>query len=229
MYNDSLSSNVSQHSYVITFAWMTIGLLISAITSFVVLATGFVYTLLSSHFVLILLWIAQFAIVIGFSSMMHKSDANGLKGLFILYAFTLGISLTPTFLVFGLGIVTMAFIVSAIYFGCLALIGLTTKKDVSRIGTICVGALVALIITQLLLMIFHVDAFSRIICFIGLLLFTGITIWDMSRVKQLLYMSNGNPVQTECISIYMALQLYLDFINIFLYVIRILGIRRNNN
>ncbi|MGM9890658.1 MAG: Bax inhibitor-1 family protein [Floccifex porci] len=227
MNENTWNSRVSQHSLVVTFVWMVIGLLISAITSIVFISSGFVYYFFTSGFLSILLMVAQIAIVIAFSALLYRASSSTLKGLFILYSFTLGISLTPTFLYYGLGMAYIAFIVTAIYFGSLAIIGFTTKKDLTSLGVICTGALMALILSQLILMIFHVAAFERVICFIGLLIFTGITIWDMKRLNQLLYY-NGGMVSDDSISIFMALQLYLDFINIFLYVLRLLGSRRNN-
>lgn len=225
MYSDATFSRTSQHSLVVTFAWMVVGLLISAITSIVFLASGLVYYVFTSRFLSIALMLAQIGIAIYFSSVLSYASSGKLKGLFVLYAITLGISLTPICLSYGLGTISLAFIVTAIYFACLAVVGMTTKKDLTKLGTICLSGLFALIITQGLLALFRIPMSTRMICIIGLLLFTGITAWDMNRLTRL---SSFSMVDQDRFSIYMALELYLDFINIFLYILRLLGNRRDS-
>lgn len=203
-----------------TYTWMFVGLLVTALTSYLLYTTGLFYLLMSGPLPFILL-IAQLGIVIGFTSAMKKATATTMKVLFIIYAITLGFSMTSICYVYGLGTVFIAFLVSAIYFGCLVIIGFTTKRDLSKIGTICLAGLVAMIITQAFLLLFRFPASTRLLCIVGLLLFTGITAWDVQRTNQI--MSTTTGVTQEKFSIYMALELYLDFINIFLYIVRLLG------
>lgn len=122
--------------------------------------------------------------------------------------------------VYSAGQIAAAFGISAIYFACLAVIGKTTKMDLSKVGNICLIGLIAMIFSQFFFMLFRVGMDVRLWSVIGLLLFTGLTAWDIQKMN---YMLNG--YEDEKISIYMALQLYLDFLNIFLYILRLLGRR----
>lgn len=122
--------------------------------------------------------------------------------------------------VYSAGQIAAAFGISAIYFACLAIIGKTTKMDLSKVGNICLIGLVAMIFSQFFFMLFRVGMDVRLWSVIGLLLFTGLTAWDIQKMN---YMLDG--YEDEKISIYMALQLYLDFLNIFLYILRLLGRR----
>jgi len=92
---------------------------------------------------------------------------------------------------------------------------------------ICVIGLTVLIISQAVMLLFGVSFDTRMISIVGLLLFTGITAWDIQRMNKILYLSNGDVVSQEKIAIYMALELYLDFLNIFLYILRLLGYNRD--
>ena len=204
-----------------TFLWMMIGLVVTAITSIVCLVTGFWYTLLTSVSPLIIM-LAQLGIVIWFSASMRSASPAKLKTLFLLYAVSLGITLTPISLVYSQGLIAMAFFITAVYFGLLAIVGLTTKKDLTKLGTLCMVALITMVITQLVMMIFRFNMETRLFSIIGLLIFTGLTAWDMQRMK--VGLANTDGEIQEKFSIYMAFEIYLDFINIFLYILRLLGI-----
>jgi hypothetical protein len=220
---------IDTHSIMMTaFGWMFAGLLVSAATSFLLYSTGFFLRLLYSVPMLsLILAIAQIALVIGFSASAKKATATGMKVLFMAYAVTLGISLTSLAYVYGFGTISVAFLVSAVYFGCLAIIGLTTKRDLTKMGTIMIAGLFAMIITQLVMMLFGVSMDTRLISIIGLLIFTGLTAWDMQKLGQISRFSMDDAT-SEKIGVYFALELYLDFINIFLYILRLLGNNRRN-
>ena len=132
------------------------------------------------------------------------------------------INMTSLAYCYSAGQIGAAFGISAIYFACLAIVGKTTKIDLSKVGNICWIGLLAMIISQLFFMIFRVSMDVRLWSVIGLLLFTGLTAWDIQKMNYLL-----NGYEDEKISIYMALQLYLDFLNIFLYILQLIGNRDN--
>ena len=153
-----------------------------------------------------------------------------MKVMLIIYAICMGVSLSTIGFAYDLQTIGIAFIVSAVYFICLALIGTTTKKNLGSIGYLCFIGLFVMIITQLFMMLLHVSMDVRLLSILGLLLFTGITAWDIQRMNQLLIQSDGSVIQQDKISIFMALQLYLDFLNIFLRILQLLGMgNRNNN
>lgn len=228
MFDNYLTRDTLQSNLTKAFVWMAIGLMVTGITSFVCYASGFFYYMVYTKpllaWILILL---QFVLVIGFQASIYKWSVGASKALFILYAITLGISLTSVLIAYSFDRVSLAFIISAVYFGCLAFIGKTTKRDLSSIGTLCMIGLFVMVISQLVLSLFHVSMSTRLYSIIGLLLFTGITAWDMQRMNHLLIGSDGQPVLQEKLAIYVAFELYLDFINIFLYILRLLGNKRD--
>ncbi len=204
-----------------SFIWMAIGLVVSALTSFYMYFSGAFITIATSGLSWILL-LVEFGLVMAFTTMMRRLSVNGMRTLFVLYAFTLGISLTSLLYIYSYSVLGVALLVCAIYFLCLVVIGLTTKRDLSRIGTLCIGALFALIISELIMMFIGITVQNQIVSIIGLLIFTGLTAWDVQRMNVILSTDNG-ILSNDKWAIYFALQLYLDFINIFLYIVRILG------
>ena len=136
----------------------------------------------------------------------------------------MGVSLTSIGYVYDVATIGTAFLVSAVYFISLAVIGTTSKKDFTSFGSLCMIGLFVLIITQCFMMLFRVSMDVRLWSVIGLLLFTGLTAWDIQKMN---YMLNG--YEDEKISIYMALQLYLDFLNIFLRILQLIGMGNRNN
>lgn len=206
------------------YLWMALGLVITGATSFLLYSSGlFISMLMAMPFLPLALGVFQIVLTFMFSSAMSSANANKLKVLFITYAVTFGITMTSLAYAFGLGTIALAFGVSAVYFLCLAFIGTTTNKDLTKLGTICIVALLTMVVTQLFMMIFRVNMDVRLYSFIGLLIFTGMTAFDIQQMKRILIASDGCPIEQEKMSIYFALDLYLDFINIFIYILQILG------
>lgn len=209
-----------------TFIWMAIGLIVTAATSLFCLVSGFWYTLITSVSPFILV-IVQLGLVFWFTASMKSASPAKMKTLFMAYAVSLGLTLNPITLVYSSGLIFVAFMITAIYFASLAIVGLTTQKDLSKLGTLCLVGLFTLIISQLVMMLMHFDMSTRLYSILGLLLFTGLTAWDMQKMKVGLAATDG--LIQEKLSIYMAFEIYLDFINIFLYVLELLGIGSKND
>ena len=211
-----------------SYGWMTGGLVITAAVSAVLYASGtFLNLLYNVPMLSLILALAQIVLTVSISAGLFRMKESTMKILYILYAATMGISLTSLAYVYDLGTIALAFLVSAVYFLCLVAIGYTTKMDLTKIGTICIGGLLALVLTQLVMLIFRVPMMVRLMSVIGLLIFTGLTAWDIQRLPKLLEQTEGSMMEGK-LSIFMALELYLDFINIFLYILRLLGSRSNN-
>ena len=228
MFNDYQTTFYSQDtvrkSVLNSYLWMALGLIVTGAVSFGLYVTGLFFTLLASPFVMLALIIAQFAIVIAFSSALARNTSAGtMKILFLAYAVILGITMTSIFYAYPLGVIGVAFFVSALFFGCLAIIGITTKKDMTRIGMICMAGVFALIISQPILWLLGFSPMTRMFCLLGLVIFAGLTIWDVQRMHKIMTLEDGTIVSREKLSIYFALELYLDFINIFLYILRLVG------
>lgn len=229
---NSYSTSTLKSALLKSYAWMAIALVITALVSFGLYASNaLLYILSAMPFLFILFVIAPFILSIGFGvSMARSQTSTAMKVMLVLYAICMGVSLTSIGYAYDLGTIGIAFIVSAIYFICLAVIGTTTKKNLGSIGYLCLIGLFVMIISQLFMMLFHVSMDVRMISIVGLLLFTGITAWDVQRMNRLLIQSDGSIVAQDKISIFMALQLYLDFLNIFIRILQLIGMgNRNNN
>lgn len=229
---NSYSTSTLKSALLKSYAWMAIALVITALVSFGLYASNaLLYILSAMPFLFILFVIAPFILSIGFGvSMARSQTSTAMKVMLVLYAVCMGVSLTSIGYAYDLGTIGIAFIVSAIYFICLAVIGTTTKKNLGSIGYLCLIGLFVMIISQLFMMLFHVSMDVRMISIVGLLLFTGITAWDVQRMNRLLIQSDGSIIAQDKISIFMALQLYLDFLNIFIRILQLIGMgNRNNN
>ena len=152
-----------------------------------------------------------------------------MKVMLVLYAICMGVSLTSIGYVYDVATIGTAFLVSAVYFISLAVIGTTSKKDFTSFGSLCMIGLFVLIITQCFMMLFRVSMDVRLLSIVTLLIFTGITVWDVQRMNRLLIQSDGSVVAQDKIAIFMALQLYLDFLNIFLRILQLIGMGNRNN
>lgn len=215
-------------SIVKMYGWMAAGLSITGIVSFIMYQSGwFMMALTRMPALAIFLMVAQVALVIAFTFGSRKMSATGMKVLYILYAMTLGVTMTSVAYTYDLGTIGLAFLITAVYFICLIALGMTTNIDLTKIGTIAYIGLIALIISQIIMVFFNVGLSLRLTSIFGLVIFTGITAYDVQRANVILAgMEDDNPDQEKMI-IYMALQMYLDFVNIFLYIVRLLGSRDN--
>ena len=224
MYSQNYSSSqIQTNSLYKVYAWMMVGLGITAITSALLYVSGAFLFLIQIPMMSILLFLVQIGLTIAMSrNLSRDTSSSSMKTMFIIYSLTMGINMTSLAYCYSAGQIGAAFGISAIYFACLAIIGKTTRMDLSKIGNICLIGLIAMIVSQVFFMIFRVSMDVRFWSIIGLLLFTGLTAWDIQKMN---YLMNG--YEDEKISIYMALQLYLDFLNIFLYILQLIGNRDN--
>lgn len=206
-----------------TFFWMFLGLLGTAIVSFYTYASGLFATVLMNGYFGPLL-ILELVVVLLFSLLFRKLPATIVGILYFLYAAINGVSLTTIFYVFELNSIILLFIVSSLLFGGFALYGYKTKKDLSNWHTLLFGTLLAGLVVSLLNLFFKNSVLDIIIDWVILLVFFGITAYDMNKIKQLSFVDTINQ---DKIHIYGAMELYLDFINIFLRVLSIFGKRRD--
>ena len=164
---------------------------------------------------------------------MQKLQPSTATALFFGYAVLNGINLSSIFLVYDYGTLILAFLVGAVYFGVMAVYGNVTDRDLTGWGPKLMGGLVALIVCALmgsLLSMFGLNfgIADLLLCAVGLLIFMGLTAYDTQMLKYYYSYFGGDAAMLHKASIIGALNLYLDFINIFLYIVRMLG-RRNND
>ena len=164
------------------------------------------------------------------SSRVQNMSVDAARATFFGYALLNGMVLSYYFIVFSVGTLVMAFLATAVYFGLMAVYGTTTHKDLTGWGPRLMMGLVALIVTSLIGMLFGFGFGGSVLyCGIGLVLFMLLTAYDTQKLQQMYAYYAGDPELAEKASIYGALTLYLDFINIFLYVVRLLGNNRRRN
>ena len=210
-----------------TYRWMASGLLITFAMAYITATTSLIYLVDSLYLVLT---IAELALVFVLSSRVQNMSVDAARAMFFGYALLNGMVLSYYFIVFSVGTLVMAFLATAVYFGLMAVYGTTTHKDLTGWGPRLMMGLVALIVTSLIGMLFGFGFGSSVLyCGIGLVLFMLLTAYDTQKLQQMYAYYAGDPELAEKASIYGALTLYLDFINIFLYVVRLLGNNRRRD
>lgn len=210
------------------YVWMTLAL---AITGFVALYVAKSYTLLNVMVQNnILFWgllIAEVALVMYLSACIHRISFTTATVLFIAYSILNGVTMSILFMVYTMSSIATTFFVTAGTFGATALYGYVTKKDLTRIGSLCIMGVIGLIIASLVNLFLHNSMMDLIISYIGVLLFVGLTAYDSQKIKRLL---SGDDIEvnetSQKIALMGSLTLYLDFINLFIYLLRILGDRK---
>lgn len=204
---------------------MTFGVLLTAVTAFftVMFLPNFAYVLASNSWVYWGLAIAEIGVVLYLSARINTMSQTTATLLFYLYALLNGVTLSLIFYVYSLGSIATTFFVTAGTFGAMSVYGYFTKTDLSKFGSILVMALFGLIICILVNLFLQSSTFDFIISGVGVLIFTGLTAWDTQKIKRLAELNPG--ASDGRLATIGALMLYLDFINLFLYLLRFLGSR----
>ena len=206
-----------------TFGWMTMCLLITALTAMGVVNSGLFYQIASSGAMWLLI-IAELVLVFVLSARINKMSVTTATIMLIAYSALNGATLSFIFLAYSLGSIAKTFFITTGMFGVMALVGATTKRDLSKMGSILFMALIGLIIASLVNIFLHSSGLDWIISLIGVVLFTALTAYDVQRVKRLATESDlYDDTQVGRLAIISALSLYLDFINLFLYLLRFFG------
>lgn len=207
---------------------MTIGILVTAVVAVLGQITGAYYSFLMATGMvgLIGLCVVQIALAVVLGMRVTKMKSATARVMFYVYAALMGFTLSSIFMVYDLGSIGVALGVTAAFFFALNLFGMTTKFNMLKAGPILMIGLIVLIISQIVLAFVQVDGMTKIVCAIGLILFAGMTIYDAQSTRALLteYEAQG-PEMVKKISILCALNLYLDFVNMFLYILQLLGNR----
>ena len=208
------------------YVWMTLALVITGLMAYGVATTPSVLQAIYGNQVL--LWgmvIAELAIVFGVSAFINRLSLSTATLLFILYSVINGALLSSVFLIYTASSVTMVFFITAGTFGTMAAIGYFTKTDLSSMGKILFMALIGLIIATIVNVFVKSDGLTMILNYVGVLVFVGLTAWDSQKIKNMLLQAPDAGEAAQKIALLGALSLYLDFINLFIYLLRILGKR----
>ena len=196
------------------YVWMTLALIITGVTAYGVAHSE-------------VLIIAELALVFGISRFINRLSLTTATLLFILYSALNGATLSVIFLAYSASVITKTFFITAGTFGTMALFGYFTKADLSGLGKILLMALVGIIIASIAnLLFFKSGMFDLIVSYIGVLVFVGLTAYDSQKIKEMLMRAEDADENAQKMALMGSLTLYLDFINLFLYLLRIFGRER---
>jgi FtsH-binding integral membrane protein len=173
------------------------------------------------------LLILLLVIALGMSFLINKIPAALAAALFLVYSAITGVVFSILFLVYTPGSIAATFFVTGGMFGTMAFLGYTTKKDLSSLGMVLFMALIGLIIASVVNMFMHSSAFQWLISFAGVVIFTGLTAYDTQKIKQSYANGAYGSSAFEKTAVFGAFMLYLDFINLFLYLLQFMGRRRD--
>jgi FtsH-binding integral membrane protein len=221
---DETFSNVLRRVYV----WMALGLLVTAVTAAFVSISPLSQILAGQPLIFFVLLIAELGLVVGLSWGINRISPATATLLFFAYAVLNGLTFSVLFVVYTLGSVAHTFLATAALFGVMSIIGYTAKMDLSKMGSFLFMGLIGLIIAMLVNLFWTNTVLGWIVTFAGILLFLGLTIYDTQRIKRMTAaaLQQGDEDVQARMGIVGALALYLDFINLFLFILRLGGQRR---
>ena len=206
------------------YGWMALALVITGLTSYMVASSpGLMQMIFANRLVFWGMVIAELAIVFVISGRINRLSLVSATTWFIVYSVLNGALLSFIFMVYTQTAITEVFFITAGTFGAMALIGSTTKRDLTNLGGILFMALIGLIIASVVNFFVQSNTLDLIVSYVGVLIFVGLTAWDAQQIKRMLAMAPDAGEGAQKIALLGALNLYLDFINLFLYLLRIFG------
>ena len=210
------------------YLWMTLALVITGFTAYYVAnnetVLGAIYTNQ------ILFWgliIAELGLVIGLSAAINRLSLSVATLMFVLYSLINGATMSFIFLVYTTSSITNVFLITAGTFAAMAVFGYFTKTDLTSMGKILLMALIGVIIATIVNIFTKSEGLAVILNYVGVLVFVGLTAYDSQKIKQMLLMASDASESSQKIALLGALSLYLDFINLFIYLLRIFGSKRD--
>ena len=205
------------------YTWMTLALVITGVTAYgVANSPGLLQAIYSSKLTFFGLIAAELGIVIYTSARIHKLALSTATLLFALFSVINGATLASVFIVYSQAAITKTFLVTAGTFAAMAFIGSTTKRDLTKMGGILMMALIGLLVCIVVNIFLASSRLDWIISIVGVGIFIGLTAWDTQKIKHMVAYAD-TPEALSKVSTLGALSLYLDFINLFLYLLRFFG------
>ncbi len=216
-----------QRFMVRVYNWMTAGLAVTGGLAFYVSNSETMMNIIHGNpIVPIVLIVAQLGLVVYLSGWIEKMSASQATGIFMLYAGLTGLTFSFIFIAYTAASITSTFFVTAGTFAAMSIYGYTTKKDLTSWGSFLFMGLIGIIIASLVNMFLQSTAMHWIITYAGVLIFIGLTAYDTQKIKEMNILGNEGTDEDTKEAISGALRLYLDFINLFLMLLRIMGDRR---
>jgi len=209
------------------YNWMALALFITGLVAYYAATSEQVKNLIfTSKFAFYGLIIGELLLVVYLSRAIHKISQNTAIMVFLLYATLNGLTMSVIFMIYTTASIASTFYITAGTFGVMSLYGYYTKNDLTKIGNLAMMGLVGIIIASIVNMFFQNDMMGWIITYIGVAIFVGLTAYDTQKLKEIGANGFKNGESMEKIAIMGALTLYLDFINLFLFLLRIFGDRK---
>ena len=210
------------------YTWMTLALVLTGLTAYgVATSPGIMMALYSNSALMWGLVIAEFALVIGISAAINRLSLATATLMFVAYSVINGAMLSSIFMIYTTASIASVFFITAATFAVMALIGYTTKTDLTSVGKLLFMALIGLVIATIVNMFIGSSTMTMICSYVGVLIFVGLTAYDSQKIKNMLMQAPDAGESSQKLALLGALTLYLDFINLFIYLLRIFGDRRD--
>lgn len=210
------------------YALMALALAVTGITAYYVAATPVLFKgIYHNSWTILGLFVFQFALVIVLSFLLPKMNLTIATIVFFIYAISLGLTLSAIFLVYTTASIYTSFFITAVMFAVMAIYGYITKADLTTLGNIAIMGLIGLIIAMLVNLFVKSSMFNYILSGIGVIIFTILTAYDSQKIKQIGSQLMAERQAMNKVAIFGALTLYLDFLNLFLYILQFTGQRRS--
>lgn len=210
------------------YTWMALALVITGFTAFAVASSPAILMAIVTNKVLFWgLLIAELGLVWGISGAINRLSVQMATILFVVYSVLNGATLSFIFMAYTMESIASVFFITAGTFAVMAFVGYTTKKDLTSMGRILFMALIGIIIATVVNLFVGSSGFSLIISYVGVVVFVGLTAYDSQKIKQMLLEAPDAGESMQKLALLGSLTLYLDFVNLFLYLLRIFGGRKN--
>ncbi len=227
-YGNVTSESTTQVTLSKVYGWITLALIISTVSAlYTAKSEALLQLIYANQYSVLILFGIEIALVWFLSARINKLSFGTAFALFLLYSVINGVFLSFIFLVYSMSSIYAAFFSTALTFGAMSVIGYTTKKDLSSLGSYLMMGVIGLIIASLVNMFLNSDRIDYIITYAGLVIFIGLTAYDTQKIKKQLAFQDEMSIDIRKIALMGALSLYLDFVNLFLYILRLLGGRRD--
>jgi FtsH-binding integral membrane protein len=222
-----LDASVASTFFTQVYAWMSAGLAVTAAVAYAVANTSLNHWAMSMP-VLIVSFIVEMVLVVTISSAINRISAPMAIALFMLYSALNGIVLSVLFMIYTRASLGGTFIITAGAFGAMSVYGYTTKRDLTRIGSFLFMGLIGIILASVVNFFWHNPMLYWLISYAGVLIFVGLTAFDTQRLRYIASQTENDPRLASRMAVVGSLTLYLDFINLFLMLLRVMGNRRGD-
>ena len=222
----SFSTATTRKFMLNVYNWMAMGLALTGVISYGISKSSFIDVLFTNPVLLFGIIILQLGVVFGMTFAINKIPSGVAIGAFFLYSALTGLTMASVFLVYTSSSIASTFFICAAMFGAVSVYGYVTKADLSKFGTYFFMALIGLILASVVNMFLKSTTLNWIISYAGVIIFVGLTAYDTQKIKKMSQSADFETEQGKKGAVMGALMLYLDFINMFLFLLRIMGDRK---